>query len=294
MSGSGHPSIVAFPDPGVKSGTGDRLPVAGYWLLVAILRDMLPLRLAALLVLAACAQPVPPPADNPLPGRFEAEYGPATPAFEAFRAGLVSNRFLDTIATRLNDSLALPLGITLATAHCDEPNATYSPSMRRVTLCYELFRSLADRFKTAPGQEYLVPGTIMFALMHETGHALVDVLALPVTGREEDAVDQLASILLLEQGAIGDSLLFGAAVWLAGGARRGRFDTLALADDHSLDQQRVYNLICWIEGRAPGRYPQVRTEAWLPEHRRRQCPEEYAKLSASWRRLLTRFRRPHP
>lgn len=247
-----------------------------------------------MLALTACAAPPPPPADNFLPGRFLAEYGPAIPTFEAFRAGLIANRFLDTIATRLNDSLALPLDITLATAHCDEPNAAYGPGMRRVTLCYELFKSLADRFKTAPSQEYLVPGTIMFALMHETGHALVDVLALPVTGREEDAVDQLATILLLEQGAIGDSLLFGAAVWLATGARRGRLDTLALADDHSLDQQRVYNLICWIEGRAPGRYPQITAEAWLPEHRREKCVEEYARLSASWRRLLTRFRRPHP
>jgi hypothetical protein len=155
------------------------------------------------LALTACAaEPPPPPAENLLPGRFLAEYGPAIPTFEAFRAGLIANRFLDTIATRLNDSLALPLDITLATAHCDEPNAAYDPGMRRVTLCYELFKSLADRFRTTPGQEYVVPGTIMFALMHETGHALVDVLALPVTGREEDAVDQLATKLLLEQGAL--------------------------------------------------------------------------------------------
>lgn len=230
--------------------------------------------------------------DNPLPGRFLAEYGAAIPAFEAFRAGLIANRFLDTIAIRLNDSLALPLDITLATAHCDEPNASYNPTMRRVTLCYELFRSLAERFKTTPGQEYVVPGTIMFALMHETGHALVDVLALPVTGREEDAVDQLATILLLEQGAIGDSLAFGAAGWFTTSARRGRLDSLALADSHSLDQQRVFNLLCWIEGRAPGRYPEIAAMGWLPEHRRDKCSEEYARLSASWRRLLSRFHQP--
>lgn len=256
---------------------------------------MTPLRSAAfILALTACAPQPAPPAENPLPGRFLAEYGPAIPAFEAFRAGLIANRFLDTIATRLNDSLALPLDITLATAHCDEPNAAYDPGMRRVTLCYELFRSLADRFKTTPGQEYVVPGTIMFALMHETGHAMVDVLALPVTGREEDAVDQLATKLLLEQGAIGDSLLFGAAVWFTASARRGRLDSLALADDHSLDQQRVFNLICWIEGRAPGRYPQIVALNWLPEHRRERCPDEYARLSASWRRLLARYHRPSP
>lgn len=244
-----------------------------------------------LAVLAACATAEPPSPPAELPGRFRAEYGPAIPSFESFRAGLIANRFLDTIAARLNDSLTIPLDITLATAHCDEPNATYDPAMRRVTVCYELFRTLAERFRTTPGQEYVVPGTIMFALMHEAGHAIVDVLAIPVTGREEDAVDQLATLLLLEQGAIGDSLAFGAVGWFATSAMVGHLDSLALADDHSLDQQRVYNLICWIDGRAPGRYPEIAEEGWLPEHRRERCQDEYNRLTRSWRRLLTPFRR---
>jgi hypothetical protein len=243
---------------------------------------------------AACAEA---PALRPAvahSGHFVAEYGPATPAFEEFRAGLMANRFLDTIAARLNDSLKIPLDITLATAHCDEPNASYQPEPRRVTLCYELFSNLSERFKSTAGGEYVVPGTIVFALMHETGHALVDVLALPVTGHEEDAVDQLATVLLLEQGPIGDSLAFGAVGWFATSARAGHLDSMALADDHGLDLQRVYNLICWIYGRDPPRYPQIVSGGWLPEHRRQGCVGEYTRLSRSWRRLLAPFRRPPP
>ena len=37
-------------------------------------------------------------------GRFVAHYGAASPLFRDFRSGLVANRFLDTIAIRLNDS----------------------------------------------------------------------------------------------------------------------------------------------------------------------------------------------
>jgi hypothetical protein len=223
-------------------------------------------------------------------GRFVARYGPATPDFEDFRSGLVENRFLDTIAARLNDSLRIPSNITLATAHCDEPNSSYNPTSRTVTLCYELFKSLSEHFVKEPGSEYLVSGTVVFALMHELGHALIDVLSLPTTGREEDAVDQLATILILQQGPTGDSLAFGAVGWFAIKARSSELDNLAFADDHGLDQQRVYNIVCWIYGKDPDRYPEIVSDNLLPEHRRDQCPAEYRRVAESWRRLLAPFR----
>ena len=224
-------------------------------------------------------------------GRFIAEYGPPTPEFEDFRAGLIANRFLDTIAARLNDSLRIPKDMTLATAHCNEPNASYQPEERKVTLCYELFRALSEQFASEIEGDYLVTGTLVFALMHELGHGLIDVLQLPTTGREEDAVDQLATVLLLSQGAIGDSLAFGAVGWFATNARSNQLDDLALADDHGLDQQRVYNIICWIYGRDPDRYPEVLKEGWLPEHRAEGCPGEYQRLRRSWAQLLAPYRR---
>jgi hypothetical protein len=127
--------------------------------------------------------------------------------------------------------------------------------------------------------------------MHELGHGLIDVLELPVTGREEDAVDQLATILLLNQGATGDSLAFGAVGWFASRAGSSQLDDLAMADDHGLDQQRVYNIICWIYGRDPARYPEVLAEEWLPRHRAAGCRDEYRRLRSSWARLLAPHRR---
>jgi hypothetical protein len=224
-------------------------------------------------------------------GRFVADYGPAAPAFAEFRSDLIAHRFLDTIAIRLNDSLRIPKDIVLSTAHCDEPNASYEPQSRRVTLCYELFKYLSERLAKRTGGEYLVTGTVMFALMHELGHALVDVLGLPITGREEDAVDQLATILLLQQGAAGDSLAFGAVGWFASSVHRGALDSLAFADDHGLEQQRVYNILCWIYGRDPDRYPQIISDGWLPEHRAIRCTAEYRRLVESWGRLLAPYRR---
>ena len=134
-------------------------------------------------------------------------------------------------------------------------------------------------------------GTLVFALMHELGHALIDVLELPIVGREEDAVDQLATILLLNQGAAGDSLAFGAVGWFLTRSRSETLDELAFADDHGLDRQRVYNIICWIYGRDPERYPEVTREDWLPVHRAERCREEYLRLTRNWGRLLEPYRR---
>ena len=262
------------------------------------------LRIASILCIilapAACRrQPPASPAadstglavDSTKAGRFLAEYEPADPDFSEFRSGLITHRFLDTIAARLNDSLRIPKDITLRTAHCGEPNASYNPDDRRVTLCYELFRTLSERFAGEGGGEYYVSGTVVFALMHELGHALIHVLDLPITGREEDAVDQLATVLLMQQGPSGDSLALGAVAWFASDAHRKQLDALEFADDHGFDLQRVYNIICWIYGRDPRAYPELIEDGWLPEHRRERCHAEYFRLAASWRRLLAPYRR---
>lgn len=269
----------------MSPGAKRRLLAAGWLLGIA-------LALACRSGPPADSPPPPPPA--PPEGRFVAEYGPATSEYRDFRDGLIANRFLDTIAARLNDSLRIPKDVTLATAHCDEPNASYSPEARRVTLCYELFKALSERFDREVGGDYLITGTLVFALMHELGHGLIDVLELPTTGREEDAVDQLATVLLLNQGAIGDSLTFGAVGWFATNAKSNQLDDLALSDDHGLDKQRVYNIICWIYGRDPERYPEVIAEGWLPEHRAERCPAEYLRLRRSWQKLLAPYRRGPP
>jgi hypothetical protein len=227
----------------------------------------------------------------PAPGRFVARYGAPTRAFEPFHAELVRRRFLDTLAAGLTRSLAIPHDVVLAAAHCDEPNASYEPEFRRVTLCYELFEVLQARYAGEEDGEYLVTGTVVFALMHELGHALIDVLDLPVTGREEDAADQLATLLLLEQGPVGDTLLSGAAAWLHATSDVEALDELAFASDHGLGRQRVYNLICWIYGRDPGQYPMIRTDEWLPRSRLERCPGEYRRLRDSWHRLLAPHRR---
>lgn len=251
---------------------------------------------AVLLAGTACGERPSRPTSDALPpaghaegtptGRVVVDYEIAAPALRPLRDRLRSSRLLDTLAVGLNDTLAFPENVVLAAAECGEPNAFYRPELRRVTLCYELLDELDTRFSGVEEGDLLVAGTMAFVLLHELGHALIHVLDLPATGREEDAVDQLATLLMLREGAIGDSLAFAVAGWFAEHARVTRLDRMAFADEHGLGQQRVYNILCWIHGRDPGRYPRVLKEGWLTASRAERCPDEFRRLDASWSRLL--------
>src|SRR5262249_35713434 len=71
----------------------------------------------------------------------------------------------------------------------------------------EVARGLASqpRFKKISDQKRqqlaeFVAGNMLFALLHETGHALVTEMELPVLGRDEDAADAFAVVMLLKVG----------------------------------------------------------------------------------------------
>src|SRR5215218_6734685 len=74
-----------------------------------------------------------------------------------------------------------------------------------------------------------VVGPVSDALFHETGHALVELLSVPVPGREEDAADQFAafSVLHLLPPQVRQEIDFLARV-----AREEQPDMAAYADEH--------------------------------------------------------------
>jgi len=61
-----------------------------------------------------------------------------------------------------------------------------------------------------------------------------------------------------------------------------------MADEHSLDSQRFFNIVCWVYGRDPERHADmVDDERYLPNDRAEVCPEEWATLERSWTTLLS-------
>ena len=195
--------------------------------------------------------------------------------------------------------LVLPRPITFVTAQCQEPNAFYSAQRGEVVLCYETMKVLLERGQMLATDQSLGEGyaqaylraNLRFIVLHETGHALIDMLEIPITGREEDAVDQLATTLMLRfagkdesSAQVTDNLRMAANWFLV--RSTGAYNLDAYADLHALGEQRYFNLQCLLYGSNPARYVAIVTDGDLPEERAKTCPAEARRVSRAWLRLL--------
>ncbi len=218
---------------------------------------------------------------------------PETPALADMRQSLIEGKFLEELAEALNAELKLPHNIDLAMGECGQANAFYQPEEYRIILCYELLgqvaADLAQAGETEEQREQIIGGTIIFVFFHELGHALVHVLDLPITGREEDAADQLATVLLVDGSEGGETAAAGAAVWFLQSSKGTRLNRLAFADEHSLGKQRFYSILCWIYGQDPDAHTDLIGPKALPPSRAERCEGEYQRMAKSWEKLLAPY-----
>ncbi len=205
-------------------------------------------------------------------------------------------QYLESFVAEWNSVLNLPMDIAVRFAECGQANAFYNPEEVSIVMCLELLDYFIGVFtehsSTAEEAFAKALGAYTFTLHHELGHALVDVLDLPVTGKEEDAVDQLSATIFLDDADPASALpVLDAAFWFLSEAEKQEEAGVPLSDlpfygEHSLSPARFYNLLCWVYGSNPEEYQFFVTDGLLPESRAVRCPNEYDKFSDAWYRLL--------
>ena len=139
-----------------------------------------------------------------------------------------------------------------------------------------------------------VVGNMLFVFLHELAHAAIADLELPVLGREEDAADEFAVLRMLWVGtALTHRVLTDATKGWFFSARRDRKEgePLAFYDEHSLDQQRAYHIVCLTVGHDPNQMVDLANEMKLPADRRASCKRDFERASSSWHRVLQPHRR---
>ncbi len=194
---------------------------------------------------------------------------------------------LQELAAALNEIFVLPRDVGMRYVECGEANAYYDLETFEIQMCLELMQDIADSLDGQYEDEDLADaaaGAYIATVLHEAGHALVHVLEIPVTGREEDAVDQLAAWILIEADDVDSVLGIAATYYSENNEEVGDDD---YGDEHSLDKQRYFNMVCWAYGSDPDNSQEL-IEVWeLPQARAARCVEEYAQLDRSWTRLLS-------
>lgn len=209
------------------------------------------------------------------------------------REALIGAGVFEELAGAINEQLALPEDLLVRFDECGTANAFYSPVERSVTLCYELVVEIAEDFGRLVREEAersaAIMQVVLFVFLHELGHAFIDLLDLPVTGKEEDAADQIATLFFIEGGPEGRTAALNSAVWFLLLARRERSRPLRYWGEHSLSAQRFYSILCWVYGAAPDAHDDLIRDGWLPMERAVRCPEEYRRINSSWKRLFAPY-----
>lgn len=130
----------------------------------------------------------------------------------------------------------------------------------------------------------------IFVLQHEIGHLLVAEFELPVLGKEEDAADSMASVTLLARGtpeadqALNDS----ADGWLLSeNSKAGEaYEDADFYDEHSLDIQRSYQIVCLMVGANAEAFGDVAEAYAMETERQESCGSDYEQAANSWGGLL--------
>ena len=244
--------------------------------------------LATALALGGCAG-VPARPRVPFPTEYVAPTDDAYQRwYERMRDGRVLERLAGTLAF-----LRLPVPLTLRLDQCGESNAWYDGDEHVATFCYEwldeLVRDSPSRVdEDGITREATIVGPVIFLYLHEIGHAVIDILKLPVLGREEDAADQLATMILLRLDPHGADGTLGAAARMFARSAKGQVpDASDLADPHPLDGQRYYNLLCLAYGSHPADHAEAAGgDDVLPPDRAEECEREYQQVAHAVRELL--------
>lgn len=200
---------------------------------------------------------------------------------------------LRDVADALNSTIALPRDVYLNTDNCGEANAFYDSEGPQIKLCYELIDQYEQEFKTISKDpkeiDDMVKDTLAQTLFHELGHCLIDQWELPATGREEDAVDQLATVLLLDGSPEGVDSAVNAALEFDIAASNEQKGDMVFWDEHSFSKTRFYDMLCLVYGNDPKKNAGMVGENGLPKERAVRCTEEYKRADRSWMKLLAPY-----
>ena len=130
-----------------------------------------------------------------------------------------------------------------------------------------------------------------FTMYHEIGHMLVGELGLPVLGKEEDAADALATIILLIDDSDENSynaLIDAADGWYYNAVKStgSGVEEFSYYDEHSLDIQRAYAMVCLMVGMDPEAFGETADNYELDADQQESCGYTFQQSLDAWMTLL--------
>ncbi len=222
------------------------------------------------------------------------EYAPPANAMQMeLHNRLRSIRVLERLSEFLSP-LRLPRTLTLKIQTCDgRINAYYWDY--EIIVCYEYFDFLIKLAPETPTPEGLtrrdaLAGMTADVFLHESGHAVFDMLEIPFLGREEDAADQVSAYVLLQMAKESARRLILGVAYLGSAQAQQEMAHPAMlsefADIPELPAQRYFNVLCMAYGEDPDLFADAIDHWHLPKSRAKNCRYEYRRFQYAYRALI--------
>lgn len=202
---------------------------------------------------------------------------------------------IELITSLINQEFKLEKRLKLIFGVKDGP--LFDSEINSIFIPYSFLTEVEERFQKAKyssGSGLSAKAATMDALMHtifhELAHALIFQYELPVLGKEEDAADGLASVLLIEYLDEGQEVLITAAdLFDLESQDIAEYQAEDYWDEHSLDIQRYYSSMCHVYGSSPKDYKQIKTDEKFSDEKAENCIDDYEILVNSWLIVLEPF-----
>jgi hypothetical protein len=163
---------------------------------------------------------------------------------------------LNDIVNAMNQTLRIPYDIKIIVTDTAK-GPRYSYKEKTIYLDYNMMAlqlKLYDKYhpnESAESRRHYFNNVNRFFLYHELGHALIDAYHLPVLGQEEDGADALGAVISLKYLPKGYQVLVDSADFFNLYDRVQGTDESSYWDEHDLNRQRYYRLLCYAYGKSP-------------------------------------------
>ena len=280
------PGALFFRHRRTSSMAQARTPLPGFW------------RSPGWVFLGICVSLVlmsqtPTAAADAQPNRIRIEYYPPNnPALQSVYQLVKERRVLEKLQ-QIFSPFVLPIDLTFKTGDCGGvSNAWYDRPA--VSICYEYLNEILQSVSKEATPEGMTPadavmGQFFYVVAHEMGHAMFDILQVPVFGNAEDAADHFSVYIMLQFGKDQSRRMISGAAYSYKKYLQSAEVTAPLAafsDVHAPPAQRFYNLICLAYGADATLFADVVDKGYLPKERANSCKREYDQVAFAFRDLI--------
>ena len=217
--------------------------------------------------------------------RIKIEYvPPKNPEFQSLMESLKANHGLE----KMQETFApfrLSTDLNLRTMECGMANAWYQRPT--VTICYEYLNDIRKSIPAETTPQGITPtdavlGQFFYVVAHEMGHAMFDMLNVPLWGRAEDAADQFATYIMLQFGKDSARRLIGGAAYSYKNYVNNPKVVVpleAFSEVHGAPMQRFYNMLCMAYGADRETFGDLVANGYLPQARAHNCRVEFGEVN---------------